>query len=104
MSNENAVEIKRSRGRPKVHVDVPSHLICSVTGKKMKTTPVQFRKQLQKSGLDRETFLSTYVSRAGRKQLRELAKSEAKAKAIAEAEAKAQAEAGTTPATETPSV
>lgn len=60
-------KMKRGRGRPKIHTDVPSHLTCSVTGNKVKTTPVQFRKQLEKSGLDRETFLATYVSRAGRR-------------------------------------
>jgi hypothetical protein len=70
------VATKRGRGRPKTHTDVPSHLVCSVTGKSVKTTPVQFRKQLEKSGLDRETFLKTYVSRAGKRTafINELAK------------------------------
>lgn len=70
--NDSVVQVKRGRGRPKVHTDVPSHLVCSVLGIKVKTTPVQFRKQLEKSGLDRETFLANYVSRAGRKHLKNL--------------------------------
>lgn len=63
--------MKRSRGRPKIHTDVPSHLVCSITGIRVKTTPIQFRKSLEKSGLDRDTFLNTYVSRQGRKHIKE---------------------------------
>ena len=62
---------KRGRGRPKVHSDIPSHLVCSVTGVKVKTTPVQFRKQLEKSGLDRETFMNTYVCRAAKTAMKQ---------------------------------
>lgn len=63
-------QVKRGRGRPKVHSDVPSYLVCSVSGVKVKTTPVQFRKQLEKSGLDVDTFLKTYVCRAARTALK----------------------------------
>jgi hypothetical protein len=70
--------MKRGRGRPKIHKDVPSHLVCSVTGKRLKTTPIQFRKQLEKSGLDRETFLTTYVSREGRRSMQSPNESTAK--------------------------
>ena len=71
-TGEQSVESsKRGRGRPKIHLDVPSHLVCSVTGERKKTTPVQFRSQLERSGLDRETFMATYVSRKGRKVLKE---------------------------------
>ena len=68
---QGAVTIKRGRGRPRIHLDVPNHLVCSVTGERKKTTPVQFRSQLERSGLDRETFMATYVSRKGRKALKE---------------------------------
>lgn len=98
MSNEN--EVKRGRGRPKVHTDVPSHLVCSVTGKSLKTTPVQFRKQLEKSGLSREVFLATYVSREGRKIQKETAKA-VKASAALETAEPAAPEAAPAVASET---
>jgi len=69
-NNSNVeVQAKRGRGRPKKFLDVPSYLVCSVTGVKVKTTIPQYRKQLEKSGLDSATFQSTYVSRAGRRVL-----------------------------------
>lgn len=74
ISNETVVEqVKRGRGRPKVHSDVPSYLVCSVSGMKVKTTPTQFRKQLDRSGLDRETFINTYVCRAAKTALKQKA-------------------------------
>ena len=69
--DQGAVTFKRGRGRPKIHLDVPSHLVCSITGERKKTTPLQFRRQVERSGLDRETFMATYVSRKGRRVLKE---------------------------------
>ena len=79
-STQKVLVEKKGRGRPKIHTDVPSHLTCSVSGVKVKTTPVQFRKQLQKSGKDIDTFLSTYISSLGKRQLKEKVKAEKLAK------------------------
>ncbi len=78
---KNEVEMKQSevqaqakrRGRPKIHTDVPSYLTCSVTGVVVKTTATQFRKQLERSGLDSETFQKTYVCRAAKTALKQKA-------------------------------
>lgn len=65
--------VKRGRGRPRIY-DFPSVLTCSVTGKTVKTNPTQMKKMIEKSGLDLETFLKTYKSRAARKAERAAAK------------------------------
>lgn len=74
MTEQNEVK-KNGRGRPRKY-EFPAQLTCTVTGKVVKTNPTQFARQLQASGKDMATFIKTYVSRAGRKQV----KVEAKAK------------------------
>jgi hypothetical protein len=63
-------EVKRGRGRPKKHKDIPTTLTCSITGMVVKTTPTQFKKQLERSGLDLATFMKTYVCRAAKTALK----------------------------------
>lgn len=76
----NEVKTAKKRGRPKIHFDVPATLTCTVTGKTVKTTPLQFRRSLEKSGKSRSDFIETYVSREGRKLLRLAAKKAEKEK------------------------
>lgn len=62
---------KRGRGRPRINAYTPPVLTCKVTGEKIKTNPHQFNKQLQKSGLTYDQFIESYVSRKGKRLLRE---------------------------------
>ena len=68
MSDEVKVEeTVVKRGRPRKY-PYPAQLVCSVTGKVVKTNPTQFKTQLDKSGKDMETFIKTYVCRSARKE------------------------------------
>ena len=52
----------RSRKYPNVY-----SLVCSITGKTVKTTPMAFTKAWKKSKLPRKKFIKTYVSREGQR-------------------------------------
>ena len=69
--NAVAAEVKK-RGRKRIY-NYPSELKCSVTGKVVKTNPIQFKKALDASGLTQVQFIATYVSREGRRKLKEQA-------------------------------
>lgn len=58
------------RGRPRIH-NYPSSLICTVTGKPVKMNYLQYNALLSRSGKNPEDFAKTYVSRKGRRILRE---------------------------------
>ena len=48
--------------------DIPKKLRCTgLCGKEKGTTPVQFRRQLEKTGLGKEEFIASYVCRSCRK-------------------------------------
>ena len=47
---------------------VPKKLHCQGCGKDLGTTPDQFRKQVEKSGLGKEEFISSYKCRSCRKE------------------------------------
>jgi len=68
MTEQNAIT-KSGRGRPRKY-EFPAQLTCTVTGKVVKTNPTQFARQLEASGKDMATFIKTYISRAGRKQVK----------------------------------
>ena len=63
---ENTNSEKKSRGRPRIY-NYPNELVCTITGKKVKTNPIQFKKQLEKSGLSQEEYIKNFVSREGKK-------------------------------------
>ena len=77
--NKEVTVVKRGRGRPKIHTDCPSTLVCKITGKTVKTNPTQFRKQVDRSGVTRQEFIDNYVSREGKRMLKDM-KTEAKLK------------------------
>lgn len=66
--NSQVVVKVEKRGRPRIH-PYPSELTCSITGVKVKTNPIQFKKLMEKSGKTVNEIVATYVSRAGKKQL-----------------------------------
>lgn len=72
MSNETVTEkteIVTKRGRPRKY-PYPATLICSKSGKIVKTNPTQFQAQLNKSGLTQDEFIKNYICRSVRKQLK----------------------------------
>lgn len=100
MENTNSNETK-SRGRPRIY-NFPSELTCTVTGKVVKTNPLQFQHGLDESGKTQEEFIATYVSREGRKLQRIAAeKAGAAEKAAAKAKAREQKKAETAAKRET---
>lgn len=73
------VEKKAGRGRPRQY-QYPSELVCTVTGKSVKTNYKQFQKGLESSGKSYDEYIATYVSREGRKVLNAKREEEAKLK------------------------
>jgi IS5 family transposase len=65
-SNETNETKSAARGRPRIY-NYPSILTCTVTGKDVKTNPLQFEHGWKMSGKSQEEFIATYVSREGRK-------------------------------------
>lgn len=60
--------ISKVRGRPRKY-SFPSKLVCTVTGKVVKTNPTQCKKQIEKSGLSQEDFINTYVCQKARSEI-----------------------------------
>ncbi len=63
--NVTKTSVVRGRGRPRKY-DYPKELKCTVTGKMVKTNPIQFERSLKDSGKTMEEYVSSYISREGR--------------------------------------
>jgi len=62
--------VKRRGRKPNpLHEGIPKKLQCSVCKEYKATTPPQFLKQVEKSGLTREEFMAAYVCRSCRKKV-----------------------------------
>lgn len=83
MSDENQSDVSIIKGRPRKY-PYPSSMVCTVTGKTVKTNPTQFETLMKKYGKTQEELIASYVSREGKQHQTADAKA-AKAKAKADA-------------------